>query len=63
MGHSVSIQQMLPAPPSKILIKLCINVLEHALKNFAAIFSVFFFWQNFKEVWGDPVYCDLQIAS
>ena len=42
---------------------MCINVLEHALQNFAAIFSVFFFWRNFKDFRGDPVYRDLQIAS
>ena len=43
--------------------RMCINVLEHAVQNFAAIFSVFFFWRNFKDVWCEPVYRDLQIAS
>jgi len=42
---------------------MCINVLEHAVQNFPAIFSVFFFWRNVKEVWGEPVYRDLQIVS
>jgi len=42
---------------------MCINVLEHAVQSFAAIFSVLFFSQNFKDVWGEPVYRDLQIAS
>ena len=32
--------------------------LEHAVQTFEAIFSVFFFWQNFKDVRGDPVYRD-----
>ena len=40
-----------------------INVLEHPVQNVAAIFSVFVFWYNFKDVRGDPVYRDLQIAS
>jgi len=42
---------------------MCINVLEHAVENFAAIFSVFFFWRNFKDIRRDLVYLDLQIAS
>jgi len=33
------------------------------VQNFAAIFSVFFFWRNVKDVRGDPVYRDLQIVS
>ena len=42
---------------------MCINALEHAVQNFAAIFSVFFFLWNFKDPQGDPVYSDLQITS
>jgi len=33
---------------------MCTNVSEHAVQNFAAIFSVFFFGRNFKDVWDDP---------
>jgi len=42
---------------------MCINVLEHAVQNFAAIFSVSFFWRNFKEVRGDIVYNRVWIWS
>jgi len=51
LGHSVWNQQLFcnfPARPSLILLqfsqnRICINVLEHALQTFAAIFSVLVF--------------------
>jgi len=29
---------------------MCNNVLEYAVQKFTAIFSVFYFWQNSKDI-------------
>jgi len=69
LSHSVSNKNNscnFPTRPSQIFIifsQNVHNVLEHAVQNFAAIFSVFVSWQNFKDVRRDPVYRYLQIAS
>lgn len=38
---------------------MCMNILKNDVQNFRAISSIVFFWQNFKDVRGDPVYRDL----
>ena len=68
LGHSVSIQQIFckfPTRPSQIwwnLHRICIGVWEHGLQKFTAIFIVVYFWRNFKDVWGNPVYRDSSTA-
>jgi len=42
---------------------MCIDVLEHGVQKFTAIFLVFYFLRNFKDDWGHPDYRDLEIAS
>ena len=40
---------------------MCNNVPEYAVQKFTAIFSVFYFCQNFKDVYGDPIYRDCTV--
>ena len=37
---------------------MCINISEDPVPNFTAIFTTLIYWQNFKDVWGGPYYCD-----
>jgi len=42
---------------------MCINVLQHAVQNYAAMFSVFFFGRNLKTSGVTPFFANLQITS